>query len=50
MKENNGIRNYQIVDIGQNIKKTLRDLRRLTVIQTPVENYQLTLAWKTLNK
>ena len=32
-----------IVKIGQNIKKSLGDFRRLTVTQTPVKNYQLTL-------
>ena len=30
--------NYNIVEIGQNIKKSLGDLRILAVIQTPVEN------------
>ena len=40
--------NYSIVEIGQNTKKSPGDLRRLAVTQTPVENHQLTLVWKTL--
>ena len=39
--------NYSIVDIGKNIEKSLEDLRRLAVTQTPVENHQLTLVRKT---
>ena len=40
--------NYCIIEIGQNIKKSPGDVRRLTVTQTPVKNHQLTLMWKTL--
>ena len=39
--------NYNIVDIGQNAKKSPGDVRRLAITQTPVENYQLMLVWKT---
>ena len=35
--------NYCIIEIGQNTKKSPRDLRRLAVTQTPVRNYRLTL-------
>ena len=35
--------NYNIIEIDQNTKKSLGDLRRLAVTQTPVENHQLTL-------
>ena len=35
--------NYTIVEIDQNTKKSPRDLRRLAVNQTPVENHQFTL-------
>ena len=35
--------NYSIVEIGQNTKKSPRDLRRLAVTQTPLENHQLML-------
>ena len=35
--------NNSIVEIDQNTKKNPRDLRRLTVTQTPVRNHQLTL-------
>ena len=38
--------NYSITEIGQNIKKSLGDMKRLAVTQTPVENDQLTLVWK----
>ena len=40
--------NYSIVEIGRNTKKSLGDLRRLAVTQTPVENHLLTLVGKTL--
>ena len=33
--------NYNIVELGQNTKKSPGDLRRLDVTQTPVENNQL---------
>ena len=36
--------------IVENTKKSPEDLRRLAVIQTPVENRQLTLLWNTLNE
>ena len=36
--------------IGQNTEKSPGDLKRLVVIQTPVESHQLTLVWKTLNE
>ena len=39
--------NDNIIKIGPNTEKSPGDLRRLPVSQTPVENYQLTLAWKT---
>ena len=34
---------YNIIEIGQNTKKSPEDLRRLAVTMTPVENHQLTL-------
>ena len=40
--------NYSIIKIGQNTEKSLGGLRRLAVTQTPVEDHQLTLVWKTL--
>ena len=39
--------NYSIVEISQNTEKSLGDLRRLAVIQTPVRNHWLTLVRKT---
>ena len=42
--------NNSIVEIGQNTEKSPGDLRRLTVTQTLVENYHLTLMWKTLRE
>ena len=39
--------NHFIVEIGQKTKKYQGDLRRLAVTHTSVENYQLTLVWKT---
>ncbi len=35
--------NDSIIENGQNTKKTLGDLRRLAVTQTPVKDHQLTL-------
>ena len=35
--------NYRIVEIGQNTKKSPRDLRRVADTQTQAENHQLTL-------
>ena len=37
-----------IIKISQNTENIPGDLMRLAVTQTPVENYQLTLMWKTL--
>ena len=42
--------NYSIIKIGQNTEKSPGDWRRLTVAQTPVRNYQLTLVWKILKE
>ena len=35
--------NNSIVETSQNTDKSPRDLRRFVVVQTPVENHQLTL-------
>ena len=35
--------NYCIIKIGQTTEKSIGDLKRLVVIQTPVRHYQLTL-------
>ena len=35
--------NYSIVEISKNTKKSPKDLRRLAVTQSPVENHQLML-------
>ena len=35
--------NKSIIENGQNTEKSLGDLRRLAVTQTPVKNHQLTL-------
>ena len=35
--------NYNILEIGQNTVRSLGDLKRFAVTQTPVENHQLTL-------
>ena len=40
--------NYSIIENGQNTEKSPGDLRRLAVTQTPVQDHQLTLMWKTL--
>ena len=42
--------NNSIVEISQNTKKSPKDLRRLTVTQTPVKNHLLALVWKTLKR
>ena len=42
--------NYSVVEIGQNTKKSPGDLISRTGTQTPEENYQLTLARKTLKR
>ena len=39
--ENGDYLNYRVVKIGQNTKKSPRDLRRLAVTQTPVKDHQL---------
>ena len=39
--------NYSIIEIGQNTEKSLGDLRRLAVTQTPVRIHQLTLVLTT---
>ena len=39
--------NYSIIKIGYNTEKDPGDLRRLTVIQTPLKDHQLTQLWKT---
>ena len=41
---------YSIIKIDQNTEKSSGDLRRLAVAQTPVEDDQLTLVWKTLKE
>ena len=40
--------NYCFIEIGQNIEKSPRNLRRLTVTQISVKDHQLTLMYKTL--
>ena len=45
-RTNGGHPNYRIIKIGQNTEKSLGDLRRLVVIQTPVKDHQLTQVWK----
>ena len=42
--------NYCIIEISKSSKKSPGDLRRFAVIQTPVNNHQLMLMWKTLRK
>ena len=42
--------NYYIIEIGQNTKKSPRDLKRLAVTQTSVKDHQLMLMWKTLKE
>ena len=42
-KTNEDHLNYSIVEIGQNTKKSPRNLRTLAVTQTPMENHQLML-------
>ena len=39
--------NNNIIENGQNTEKSLGDLRRLAVAQTPVKDHQLRLMWKT---
>ena len=40
--------NCSIIKISLNIEKSPGDLRRHAISQTPVEDYQLMLVWKTL--
>ena len=40
----------QLIEEGQNTEKSPGDLGRLDVTQNPVDNYQLTLIWKTLEE
>ena len=40
--------NNSIVKIGQDTEKSPGDFRTLAVAQTPAEDHQLTLVWKTL--
>ena len=40
--------NYSIVEKDHNSKKSPGNFRRLAVSQTPVQNNQLMLVWKTL--
>ena len=35
--------NYYIIEIGQNTEKSLGDLKRLAITQTPVEDHHLML-------
>ena len=42
--------NYSIIQFSQNTKKSPRDLKKLVVIQTPVKDHQLNLAWENLKK
>ena len=42
--------NYYITENGQNTEKSLGDLRRLVITQTPVKDHQLKLMWKTLKE
>ena len=39
-RKNRDYSDYRIIKIGQNTQKSPRDLRRLTVSQTPVEDQQ----------
>ena len=41
--------NCNIIEIGQNSKKNPRDLRRLTVTQTPLKNHQVKKTLKREN-
>ena len=43
-----GYPNYSIIKISHNTETSPADLRRLAVTQTPEENYQLVLVWKTV--
>ena len=41
---------YNIVEIGQNSKKSFRDLKGLAITQVPVKAHQITLVRKTQKK
>ena len=47
MRTGGDCQNYSIVEIGQNIDKSPEYLRKLAVTQTPEDDHQLTLVWKT---
>ena len=40
--------NYSFVEIGQYTKKSLEDLSRIALTQSPVEIYLLMLVWETV--
>ena len=42
--------NNTIIEIGQNTERSLEDLRRHALTQTPAKGHQLTLMWKTLKR
>ena len=48
IKSTSGDHPNYTVKIGQNTEKSPRNVKRFTVIQTPVEDHQLILVWKTL--
>ena len=41
---------YSIAEINQNTMKSVRDLKRLAFIHTPVKDHQSTLMWKIHKK
>ena len=41
------VKDHNIDEIGQNSQKSPENLRRLSVTKTPVNDYQLTLVWKS---
>ena len=41
--------NYNIIENGQNTRKSPGDLRRLAFTQNPVNDHELKLMWKTLH-
>ena len=47
-RKNRAHSEYSIVEIGQNIKKSSGDPRRLAATQTPIKNFQLRLMEKKL--
>ena len=42
------VETISVIKIGQNTEKSPRNLKRLVITQTPVNNHQLTQVWKTL--